>query len=288
MPSHAARRPQLKREDAISNVENVRAVERAFRILQAINTRSGTTAQEIAQSTTIPRATVYRLLETMEQMKLIVRDRLSKKWRVALHAKSLSSGFREADWVCQIVIPKMVNLGKQILWPVDLMVLQDDEMEIRESTNYLSPYALDRGMVGARLPIIDTASGRAFLAFAPEAESQKVLNGLAVKYRTDVPSVTRDGPLKTVLQQCRELGVGFRKQGFRVDTMSISAPVYLNDSVMACMTIIWLSSALKFEDAVTMYRDRLLEMAQDISSEIAKLSTQELHEDGQRIGGFPN
>jgi len=249
----------------------VRAVERAFKVLQAINSRDGAKATEIALETGIPRPTVYRLLETMEQLNFIVRDRLSNKWRVALHAKSLSSGFREADWVCQTVIPEMVRFGKRILWPVDLMVLQNDRMEIRESTYYLSPYALDRGMVGTQLPLIDTASGRAYLAFASEDESQNIISGLEVMYGTKMPLMTRDGPLDAVLAQCKELGVGFRKQGFRADTMSIAAPIFKDNSVVACITIIWLSSALKFENAIELYRDDLLSMTRRLSDEIARL-----------------
>ena len=53
------------REGEISDSGQVRAVERAFRILQAINTRDGAKAAEIAASTGIPRPTVYRLLEEL-------------------------------------------------------------------------------------------------------------------------------------------------------------------------------------------------------------------------------
>lgn len=264
------------REGEISDSGQVRAVERAFRILQTINTRDGVRAAEIALDTGIPRPTVYRLLETMEQLNFIVRDRLSNKWRVALHAKSLSSGFREADWVCQTVIPEMVRFGKRILWPVDLMVLQNERMEIRESTYYLSPYALDRGMVGTRLPLIDTASGRAYLAFASDVECRNITSSLEVLYGAKMPLMTRDGPLDSVLAKCRDLGVGFRKQGFRADTMSISAPIFQNGSVVACITIIWLSSALKFDTAIELYRDDLLSMTTRLSEEIARLRMDEV------------
>ena len=252
------------------NSGNVRAVERAFRVLQIVNTRDGVNPGEIAKATNIPRPTVYRLLETLEQSRFVMRDQLSNKWRVALHAKSLSSGFREADWVCQIAIPEMVRLGKRILWPVDLMVFQNNHMEIRESTYYLSPYALDRGMVGTRLPMLETASGRAYLAFASEEQRGKVLDSLAAQNGTKKPLVTPDGSLEDVLQKSRELGVGYRKQGFRSNTMSIAAPIMLGETVVACVTIIWLNSAMHFEAAVELYRGQLVDVTNGISKEITK------------------
>ncbi|WP_164738336.1 hypothetical protein [Frigidibacter oleivorans] len=109
---------------------------------------------------------VYRLLETLEEMQLVIRDRSSEKWRPTLHTKSLSSGFRDEDWVCQIAIPKMIQMARRILWPIDLMTMREYRMEVRESTHSISPYAINHGMVGRKLPIPETASGRAHLAFA--------------------------------------------------------------------------------------------------------------------------
>ncbi|MCK5745369.1 MAG: helix-turn-helix domain-containing protein [Oricola sp.] len=253
----------------MTNQSNVRAVERAFRVLQIVNTRDGVSPSEIAQATEIPRPTVYRLLETMEQLRFVVRDQLTNKWRVALHTKSLSSGFRDADWVCQVAIPEMVSFGKRILWPVDLMVFQNDHMEIRESTYYLSPYSLDRGMVGTQLPLQDTASGRAYLLFSPDKQRDDVLERLKARSGSSAPLMTPDGSLDQVLDQCRELGVGFRKRGFRVNTMSIAAPIMTGENVLACITIIWLRSALDFDEAVKLYRDPLLRLAERISESIS-------------------
>ena len=255
----------------MSQLNHVRSLQRGIAILQIINQKNGLKAAEIAAIADIPRPTVYRLLETLEQMRLIVKDQTSDSWRVAIHAKSLSSGFRDEDWVIQTAVPEMVRLGRQVLWPLDLVAFRNSVMEIRESTHNFSPYSLDHGMVGLGLPVLGSSSGRAYLAFSPDDEREHILAGLSVELGVEPPFMTVDGPLEKILEECRDLGVGFRREGFRSGTMSISAPVVFRKRVIACLTMVWIKSALSFESAVASYREPLIEAANRISAQVEKL-----------------
>lgn len=234
-------------------------------MLQVVNQRSGLKAAEIAIDTGIPRPTVYRLLETLEGLGFVGRDHSSDKWRPTLQAKSLSSGFRDEDWVTQSAVPEMVRLGREILWPLDLVTFNDHQMEIRESTHNISPYSIDHGMVRLKLPVLETAGGRAWLAFSAEEERAQTLAGLEAKFGLTRPIILNDGPLDYIVEQSRKLGVGFRKEGFRLATQSISAPIFRGRRVIACLTIIWTGSALSFDKALEMYRDKLVATAERVS-----------------------
>lgn len=251
---------------------HVRSLQRGLEVLQAVNQKNGLKAAEIAKITGIPRPTVYRLLETLEEMRLIVRDHSSDIWRVTLHAKSLSSGFRDEDWIIQTAVPEMVRLGRQILWPLDLVKFRNSVMEIRESTHNFSPYAIEHGMVGLGLPVLDTAGGRAYLAFSPDEEREHVLATLEMELGVRPPYLTPDGPLDMVLDQCRELGIGYRREGFRKGTTSLSVPIFYDGRVIACLTIIFIKSAQNFAAGVEQYRDKLLASSQAIGRAIQGLS----------------
>ncbi|MCZ4258214.1 helix-turn-helix domain-containing protein [Sulfitobacter sp. G21635-S1] len=255
----------------MSNFGSVRSLERGLLILQTLNRRNGLKAAEVAAATSIPRPTVYRLLETLEGLGFVSRDHSSEKWRPTLQAKSLSSGFRHEDWVTQAAVPEMVRLGREILWPLDLVTFNDHQMEIRESTHNISPYSIDHGMVGVQLPVLDTAGGRAYLAFSREEERAQTLAGLRAKLGLQNPVMLQDGPLMHVLDRCRTLGVGYRKEGYRLSTQSISAPIYSGPRVLACLTVIWTSSALSFEKALDQYRDKLLATARGITDALEQL-----------------
>ncbi|MAC78718.1 MAG: transcriptional regulator [Rhodobacteraceae bacterium] len=265
----------------MSGFESVRSLHRGLQILQVINQRNGLKAGEIAKQTGIPRPTVYRLVETLESMRFISRDHSTDKWRVTLYAKSLSSGFRDEDWVLRNAVPEMVRLGREILWPIDLVTYRNYRMHIRESTHNISPYSIDHGMVGLDMPVLDVSSGRAYLAFCSETERSHLMAGLKEELKIVDPIILPEGPLDLLLDQTRELGVGFRRDNFRKGTCSMSSPIFHNDQIIACMTIIWTTSALKFDKAIDLYRDELVSVTRSISAAMAAQEGQ----DGQKAAG---
>ncbi|MEM8730685.1 MAG: helix-turn-helix domain-containing protein [Pseudomonadota bacterium] len=247
---------------------SVRSLERGLEVLTVINQHNGIKPGDIARIANIPRPTVYRLIETLEEHNFVTRDHTAGKWRATLKTKTLSSGYRNEDWVQRHAVPRMMQLGRDILWPLDLVMFNDHQMEIRESTHHYSPYSIDHGMVGQSLPILSTASGRAYLAFSPPAERDRTLASLRIAQDLDEAIVLEDGPLELILERSRQLGLGFRMQGFRSATMSLSAPILQDARVVGCLTLIWTSSALKFDRALALYGYVLTQTAQDISAVI--------------------
>ena len=242
-----------------------------------MNRLNGAKPGEIADATAIPRPSVYRLLKTLEEMGMVSKDHFSNRWRPTLHVKSLSSGFREEDWVCQIAVPHMIELGREVLWPLDLVTLRGFQMEVRESTHQISPYSVHHGMVGRLLPLIETASGRALLAHMPETGRNALLTTISDVMGLEQPFITRDGGLDAILTKVRMLGVGFRVADFTPETGSISAPIWYEDRVFACLTLIWSTSSLSLEKGLLLYRDKLLHTADSISRDLAgKLTSAEV------------
>ncbi len=60
----------------------VRALTRGLDVLHALNRKSGRTARDLAESTGLPRPTVYRLLETLEATGYVAepRSRISRRF----------------------------------------------------------------------------------------------------------------------------------------------------------------------------------------------------------------
>ncbi|MGR3366480.1 MAG: helix-turn-helix domain-containing protein [Sagittula sp.] len=252
---------------AISD-SSIRALERGVAVLQAVNRLHGAKPGDIAEYTGIPRPSVYRLLKTLAEMGMVSKDHFSNRWRPTRHVKSLSSGFREEDWVCQVAVPHMIQLGRDVLWPLDLMTLRGYHMEVRESTHQISPYSVQHGMVGKQVPLIETASGRVLLANMADPDRQALLNLFSEATGQKPPFITRDGVLETLLAKVRKLGVGIRSADFTPETGSISAPIWYEDRVFACLTLIWSTSSLSLEKSLLLYREKLLQTADAISRDL--------------------
>ena len=252
------------------SASTIRALQRGVSVLQAVNKLNGARPADIAEAIGIPRASIYRLLETLEEMRMVHKDHFTNKWRPTANVKSLSSGFREEDRVCQNAVPHILELGRQVLWPVDLVTFRNNRMEVRESTHQISPYSVHSGIVGQEMPVMETASGRAMLAFMPAEDRDALLALLAEVTGRSPPFLMRDGELAVILDRVRELGVGFRKNDFTPETGSISAPIWHNQRILACVTIVWSSRALQLERAIELYRDKLFDTAESISRELSK------------------
>ena len=252
----------------------VRSLRRGLEVLEAVNHYSGLRASKVARIIGIPRPTAYRLLETLEGMGFVVRGSSQDSWTPTLKTKSLSSGFRDEDWVAQIAVPQMMKLGRQILWPLDLVTFRNYRMLIRESTHNISPFSVDHGMVGRELPVLETAGGRAYLAFVSAPERQHILSALRSELGDEKVDYHQDGPLSFILKRTLDLGVGFRIKGLNNRTMSISAPIMGQERPIGCLTVIWIASAMKFDEVIRTHKDALIAAAGAISRDLMQLSAE--------------
>ncbi len=252
--------------------KNVRALERGLDVLLAVNQKNAASIRQITEKTGIPRPTVYRLLDTLRTQGYVAQSPTDDLWHATLKSKALSSGFREEDWVARNAVPHMINLGKRLLWPLDLVTFQNFEMLVRESTHSLSPFSIDHGVVGQSLPLLETSGGRCYLAFCSDAERAVIIEGLKSSGHM-AGGYIQSGPyLDYMIGQIRALGLAFRREGFRDHTMSMSAPIWAGDRVIACLTLIVIASAMSFEKALEDLSGDLLETAGRISKEVSEFS----------------
>ena len=129
-------------------------------------------------------------------------------------------------------------------------------------------------MVGRELPVLETAGGRAYLAFVSAPERQHILSALRSELGDEKVDYHQDGPLSFILKRTLDLGVGFRVKGFNNRTMSISAPIMGQERPIGCLTVIWIASAMKFDEVIRTHKDALIAAARAISRDLMQLSAE--------------
>lgn len=250
---------------------SVRSLERGLKILEALNRCHGAKAQQIARMVELPRSTTYRLLETLDSLGYIARGKSDDGWHLTPQIKSLSAGFHDDVWIARMAGPLVHELGREILWPVDLVTYENDAMIVRETTHAESPFSIDRGMAGSRLPILGTSGGRAYISFCPERERKIILGRLQ---RSDDPcdALARDRAfVGRLIEETRRAGFGSRVEGFNPHTASISMPVCVGGRVLACISVIWIARALSFADAVARNLPPLRKVAAQVEAQMRSL-----------------
>jgi IclR family mhp operon transcriptional activator len=229
----------------------VRSLARGLAILRHINQMGEARPGEIAKALDLPRPTVYRLLETLEQQGYVAFSATANHVRITRLAASLGDGYALSSQIAQAAGPIFADFATKLVWPLDLTVYKNAAMVIQETTHARSPLSIDRGMTGYRLPVLRTAPGRAYLAFCPDEERQLIVDHIR---QLDLPEdrpFLQDAWLAHQIAQTRARGVGLRDSGeFREHTASIAAPILAGRQVLGCVSVIYIRSAMSTRKAL--------------------------------------
>ena len=158
--------------------DTVRAVVRALRLLRLMNGRAVWTLHELHQASALPKATLSRLLATLRQEGYVAAEATPGLYRLSGKVRELDGGYTEGSRLVDAGRPILLRVTRQIKWPLALATLDVDAMVVRFSSMPYSPLAVHTTTLGHRLGLVDSALGRAFLAFCSETERQALLDNL--------------------------------------------------------------------------------------------------------------
>jgi IclR family mhp operon transcriptional activator len=245
----------------------IRALIRGFDALTVLNMTDGATVSQIAHEIRLPRTTVYRILETLREADFIFRDEADDRYRLTGRVRALSHGFADETWIAQSAKPLIVDLGREIVWPISVATLCGSTMMIRETTDHNTPLAIERESAGMQASLLGTALGRAFLAFCPAPQRTGLLDELARSRKEDdkLARGPRDELLRT-LSDIKLQGYATMARSRRlVEEMSLSVPVVLPDQVLAVLAVRFAPSTVPLPVALERYLPRLRRGAAKLS-----------------------
>lgn len=247
--------------------DSVRALTRGLAILRHINGRGAARVGEIARALEIPRPTVYRLLETLEEAGYVVLSPTSSLVRVTRLAAALGDGYAATSELCQVSGPIFSEYGAKLIWPLDLSVQDHFSMVIQETTHNRSPLSIDRAMIGYRMPMLRTSAGRAYLSFCDREERQHILEHLRrLGDPVDLPFL-QPSWIERMIAETRARGVAIRDGGeFRPQTASLTAPIITPDGIIGCVSMIWIRTAMTTEKALETAQAPLAEISRRITA----------------------
>lgn len=244
---------------------SMRAAERTLEVLRALNQHNRSRVSDLRTLTGIPRPSLYRVLDTLCTLGY-VRKRGDERYELTARIRALASGFREDAQVCEAALPIMRALQIEIVWPTDLSILDGDAMLLAETTRQVSPLTIDTFRAGARLPLLRTAAGRAYLAACPPPERQALLS-MQSKARL------ADGrPIGQMLTQTRRAGYGQQQGEIDPKISAIAVPVRHGKRVVASLGITFITSALTCAEAARRYLPALRGAAQRIEKALGRAS----------------
>lgn len=207
-----------------SSPESVAAVLKVFAILNALGERNETGISDLSVRLAMPKATVYRFLQTMKTLGYVRQEADSERY--GLDIKMYEIGAKALQY------PDLIDIAKhhmQILADltgetVHMGTLIDSEIiyiHKVDSKHMLGMYS----RIGRRAPIHCTAIGKVLMAWEHPARRDRVLDGAEFKRFRD-KTITERGAFLAELEQVRRQGFGEDREEFDDHIRCIGVPIF--------------------------------------------------------------
>jgi IclR family transcriptional regulator, KDG regulon repressor len=202
-----------------------KSVQKALRILLHLGQfgpELGIT--DLATAMSLNKATVYRLLTTMEKFELVEQNPDNDRYRLGLRLHELGTRALESRTLQQEAHRFLVEMSQRSRETVSLAVSTPGAVICLDRVNSPHTMITTRTDVGARFPAHCTAVGKTVLAHLAEAQVDEILRANGLKRFTSATLVRRHD-LKQNLRQIRKCGYALDSQELERGLSGVAAPI---------------------------------------------------------------
>lgn len=269
-----------------TRVKTVRALERGLAVLLRLHEARAASLNDLHRSTGLARATLTRILLTMERQGL-VWQRIADGAYLPSHSLQMHARHPdETDSLVEVASPVLEELCGRIRWPSILAVPRLHYMEVIETNSRRSYFDhIPLGPIGFRINMLRSATGRTYLAFCDAKEREAVLERLRASNSPGDAFAHDRRWVARVLAETRRRGYGVREPGFgghydrprrEVDDgrNSIAVPIVVGGTVIGCLNLTWLNRVTTVGRIVEQHLPALQQAASRIAGRMDELSSQ--------------
>lgn len=231
-------------------MKTIDSLERGLQVLRSLEEYRGQSLAELHKETGVPKSSLLRILHTLEKAGYVWKALGDGLFRRSISLAGRQRSDELSTRISEIAAPFLSSLRLKVLWPSDILVVRDHGLELGESSRRQSNLGVTLYEIGARVDIILSAPGRAYLAFCSPEERAAVLAHL---HQHPSPIARSRQVLKNeiddILAQTRACGYGSRDPRFggrNVDIEqfddgldAIAVPIVCQGKVIACMNLVW-------------------------------------------------
>jgi DNA-binding IclR family transcriptional regulator len=246
----------------------VRAVVRAARLLELLRSSDGgASLGELAARSGLAKASVFRMLRTLEGTGLVERAPNDDRYRLGVRCLELGQAYLEQTDLRRDAVPVLAELRTRFNETVHLGVL-DDELRVvyLEKLESTQAVGIMMSRVGRTAPSFCTGLGKAMLALVPGDPVSDLAERGALRAYTD-NTISEPDPLRTELERIRKRGYSLdleeHEEGVRCVGAAILGP---HGEMVAGLSI----SGPAHRLPERLLRGRLAEAAQDAAAEIGR------------------
>jgi len=203
----------------------VQVIDRVFQILDRLaEVKCELGATDLAERLKLHKATVHRLLVTLERHRVIEKNHANAKYKLGSRLFELGTLAVSRLDLYHLARPHLEVLVQKTHETAHLGIMSEGELISIVSVE------VDRSLrlpttVGRRSPMYCTSQGKAILAFSPEIVVSEVIRSIEFK-RFTRNTITRASHLKEEFDRIRKRGYAIDNEELEEDLRCIGAPVF--------------------------------------------------------------
>lgn len=205
------------------NPDFMLSLARGLRVIESFEGhQDGRSIVEISQSIGLSRASIRRILLTLESLGYVERNR--QVYRLKTQVLRLGFSYLSSSSVVEAARPVLERITEQLHESASMSMLDGDQIV------YVARSAASRVLaaglsVGSRLPAYCTSMGRVLLASLPDPELAAYMRELKPKALTP-KTITRIPQLNKAILTVRKEGYAIVDEELEAGLRSIAVPVY--------------------------------------------------------------
>ena len=226
----------------------VESVRRALDILKTVNRLRIASVTDIHLATNLPKPTIVRMLETLMADGYVARDNMFGGYRVTCQTRELNSGYDGISMVIEASRALAIDLTRRTKWPIGIAVLDGDALSIQFWTGAISPWAHTSTVLGLRPAFLTTSMGRAYVAFCPADERERILAMMRADPKLDF-GPEKEAEFRSLLARLQVNGYAIRDPRTEPkETTTLAMPLRLGEKVVASISISFYKTAVPPQD----------------------------------------
>jgi DNA-binding IclR family transcriptional regulator len=246
----------------------IRAVARALSVLDAFDRdHPELTLQDISERIKMPKATTFRLVNTLERAGFLVRME-NQRYCLSFKFLALASLVRGNLEIREFARPIMREISERTGETITLNRRAGTHRICLEAIDTPSPL-MSIARPGEMTSLLYGATSRILLAFMDERERSEVLSKLNADNSVDLPTLQRE------LERFRRQGYALTRGQRVMGITAISVPLFgLNNEVQHCLALT--GPSVRVDPKDTEFVDIMIEAGTRISRQLGAISTNDL------------
>jgi IclR family KDG regulon transcriptional repressor len=243
------------------------SVKKAFKILHTIaDASTGLGVSELAKRLNIGKSTVHGITSALEELGILFRDPLQKKYTLGYTLLELSRKAYDRMELRDVARIPMQRLMEKVGETVFLGLKNGDHvtiLDVVESPNELKITSPP----GTRLPLLAGATGKIFIAQLEEERAKEIVQKMGL-IRYTPKSITDAKRFIKELEQAKKKGYAIDNEEYLLGVRAIALPIQIPSLPPAAIWVVGFTSSLndqKMERVIVEIRKTIQEINDSLS-----------------------